>query len=302
MLAIGVGVLIAVQARVNGALATALTSGTHAAAVSFGLGLVVVCIAAGVQPRVRAGLGRLARRVVTGRFPWWGLLGGGCGALVVFGQSLVVPVVGVALFTVSVVTGQLLGGLAMDAVGAFGTKRRPVTVQRSIGVVVAIAALSLLAVGAQLRPAEVPLLVLSAVAGALAAVQMGLTGQVEHASGNGLVATVVNFVVGFTLLAAASAVAVLTGAVEVRPAATEWWQYLGGPLGVVFILMIALVVRRLGVLLLTLGLVGGQLLGSVVLDAIAGDASPAMAWGVPLVFVGIALVHLDGKFRTRRSR
>ncbi len=48
----------------------------------------------------------------------------------------------------------------------------------------------------------------------------------------------------------------------------QWWYYLGGPLGCVFIGVGALLVRSLGVLITGLGMIAGQLLGSLALDLV----------------------------------
>ena len=48
-----------------------------------------------------------------------------------------------------------------------------------------------------------------------------------------------------------------------------WWKYTGGPLGCVFIALGAFLVPRVGAFLTTLGMVGGQLLGSLLLDVVA---------------------------------
>lgn len=51
------------------------------------------------------------------------------------GASYLAPKLGVGLFLGSIITGQLLGGLILDHVGAFGTDVRPVDAMRLVGVV-----------------------------------------------------------------------------------------------------------------------------------------------------------------------
>ena len=62
---------------------------------------------------------------------------------------------------------------------------------------------------------------------------------------------------------------------------SEWWMYLGGPLGLLSIALMALLVRGLGLLLLGLASVAGQLVGSLVLDA----AIPALGHTVHVATV-----------------
>lgn len=59
------------------------------------------------------------------------------------------------------------------------------------------------------------------------------------------------------------------------PLPGEWYLYLGGPLGAVFIGLGAWVVGRIGVLLLSLGAVAGQIVSAVVLDAVVPAAAGA---------------------------
>jgi transporter family-2 protein len=47
------------------------------------------------------------------------------------------------------------------------------------------------------------------------------------------------------------------------------WLYLGGPLGIAFIGSMVVLVRRIGVLVLGLGMVAGQLVASLLLDLFA---------------------------------
>ncbi len=102
-----VGVLTAVQARINGQLGVRLDDGLVAAAISFGSGLLILIVAVGGAP---VGPPRLrgARRpaCVRARIPWWMLAGGAAGALTVATQGLAVGIIGVSLFTVGVVAGQ----------------------------------------------------------------------------------------------------------------------------------------------------------------------------------------------------
>jgi transporter family-2 protein len=76
-----------------------------------------------------------------------------------------------------------------------------------------------------------------------------------------------------------------------QPLPAEPWLYLGGPLGVVYIFVSAAIVQYTGVLLLGLGAVVGQLLTSVVLDALwPAPASPGVAQEVAMVVLALASV------------
>lgn len=291
------GACMSVQARINGALAAQLGSGVHAATISFGVGMLVLLALWAVLPVMRRGMRRIIAGLRERRLPWWGISGGAFGAGFVFAQGTAVPELGVAVFMVSIVVGQLLGGLALDGLGAFGAARRRASAQRMLGAAVALAAVVAVAAGSGIGAAAAWLIALGALAGCGIAVQLGLTGLVKAHAGDPLSPTLVNFVVGTAVLVVAAGAVSLANPDAAGPLPGDWWLYLGGPVGILYIGGVAIAVRGLGVLLLSLGLVGGQLLGSVVLDLAAGQATAGLLWGVPLAFVGIALVHSDGMRR-----
>ena len=269
-LAVAAGLLLPVQGRINGALGVALADGVAAAVVSFTTGLVLMAAISLALPRGRSGLRRILPAVRERRFPPYYILAGCIGALFVFAQTFTVGLLGVALFTVATVTGQTLSGLIVDRLGIGPAGRRSVTGIRVIGSILTVAAVAW-AVSPRLAgtgpgPAEllVPLF-LSVLAGFLVSFQQAMNGTATVHYGTPLAATLMNFVTGAVLLWAAWLVKLaIAGPGNALPA--EWWYYLGGPLGCVFIGVGALLVRSLGVLVTGLGMIAGQLLGSLGLD------------------------------------
>ena len=97
--------------------------------------------------------------------------------------------------------------------------------------------------------------------------QQAMNGTATVHYGTPIAATLVNFIAGAALLWAAWLIKLaVAGAGNPLPA--QWWYYLGGPLGCIFIGIGALLVRSLGVLVTGLGMIAGQLLGSLGLDLI----------------------------------
>jgi transporter family-2 protein len=95
-----------------------------------------------------------------------------------------------------------------------------------------------------------------------------------------MAATVVNFVVGFSGLLAVAVGAWATGTLTFSGWPTQWWLYLGGPIGVLFIALAAWAVRGLGVFT-----------GSVLVDlaTLGPTVLGALQW-VGLVLIAIAVV------------
>lgn len=290
VLAVAIGVMTALQARVNGQLGIRLDDGFVAAVVSFGSGLLILIVLSAALPAGRAGIARLVTGVRSGGIPWWMLAGGAAGALTVATQGLAVGLIGVSLYTVGVVAGQTVNGLLLDRIGFGPAGVVAVTVPRLLGGALALAAVGLALVGDSL--AEVPLwmLVLPFLAGIAIAWQQATNGRLRQQVGTPLTATFVNFLGGTALLAIAAAIHV-SAVGPPRPLPPEWWLYLGGPLGVVYIFLSAAIVRDTGVLLLGLGAVVGQLLSSVALDALwPAPASPGLAQELAMVGVALASV------------
>jgi transporter family-2 protein len=259
----------AAQSRVNGALAGRLHDGIAAALLSNTTALVLVIAALAAAPAARAGLRLAVDRLRRGTLRLWECLGGACGALYVASQGISAGVLGLAVFTVAVVAGQSAGGLAVDRAGIAPGGRRPVTRARALGAVVTVAAV-VIAVSGRLRAGTgLALAVLPLAAGAALAVQGAVNGRVRQAAGAVLPAVFINAAVGTAaLLLAFGGVLAVHG----RPDGSlpgQPWFYLGGAIGVGFTAIGVAVVRRIGVLLLGLAVIAGQLTGALALDLIA---------------------------------
>jgi transporter family-2 protein len=228
--AVGVGVLTALQAKINGELAVLLGSGVQAAVVSFGSGFVVLCVLVLVVPALRQGLLRLPGEVRAGRLAWWACLGGIGGGFFVAVQSFAVPLVGVAVFTVGVVGGQTASSLGVDRAGLGPAGRTPVTGARVLAAVIAVLAVTV-AVSDRLGGS------LAGGAGlarcsrwwrARASPQQAINGRVAVATRQPVVAAWVNFVVGTAMLVAVLLIGSLALGNAVAPLPSgPWWVYLG---------------------------------------------------------------------------
>ena len=303
--AVLVGLLAVVQARINGELALAIGSGFEAAAWSFATGLVVIAVIVSALPGARAGVRRMrAAFRPPASAPWWILLGGLGGATFVAAQGLVVPVTGVALFTIAVVAGQSANSLVVDKFGIGPGGRRPVTVPRVVAAGLAVTGV-VVAVSGELDSGVVAagLLAFALIAGGAIALQQGVNGRVAVVARTPLPATLVNFSLGFaSLFVVASVLEVVDGAAFTAPPA-PWHEpvlWLGGPIGVAFVMVAAFAVRGLGVLVFSLLTIVGQLVGGVVVDLIAPVPGEAGVGGhtVAAVILSIAatvLAFLGGR-------
>ncbi|HVK19929.1 MAG TPA: DMT family transporter [Actinokineospora sp.] len=285
------GVVLALQARINGKLGGALGDGLLAAVISFVIGLVILATAVAALPSARAAVGRLTDRLRTGHLRPWQCLGGTAGAWYVTSQGLTVSLLGVAVFTVAVVAGQVVSSLVVDRAGLAPGVPQPITAPRAVG-----AALAVIAVGVAVsdefgRPGHLWLALVPALAGVGLGWQQAVNGQVRAAADSVVVASALNFAVGLVALLLASGVDV---ALRGLPAAlpSQWWLYLGGVLGVFALSTAVFAVRLIGVLMVGLCAVAGQLAGAVLLDVADDVVQPATVAGVVITFVAVGVAAL----------
>ncbi|GAA0451931.1 DMT family transporter [Streptomyces olivaceiscleroticus] len=301
--AIAAGMVVPVQARLNGELSHRLDDGIAAAAISFSGGLVLLSVLAIFSPGLRGALGRLAGAARDGRLPRRYLLAGVLGGTFALAQSTAALVTGIAVFTVSAIAGQTLGGLIVDARGiGGGLKQRPGATRLTGAAVILVAAVvsALPRLTGTPAPAEVILPALAAIAaGFLLGVQQALNGASTATSGSPLAATWLNFFVGAAFLVVTWAAKALVRGTSSHALPTSWWVYLGGLCGVVFIGASAFLVRRIGVLLLSMASIAGQLAGSIALDFLvpSGGRSPS-----PLTVLGALLTFAAVWIASRRPR
>lgn len=304
-----VGALVAVQSHINAQLAELVGAGVIAAAISFGTGLTLALVIVLSRPALRQAFTGIPVQIRDGRLRWWQLLGGIGGAWLVTTQGLVVVVVGVTIFTVGVVAGQVAGSLLVDKVGLSPAGRLGVTARRAVAAIIALLAVVVSGLSAQDTELHLSWVVLLAVsAGFAISVQQAINGRVSVATRQPLAATAVNFIVGFSALLFATIVLLLIGAVHFDSWPGEWWLYLGGPIGVLFIALAAWAVRGLGVLVFGLLSIAGQLLGSVLLDTIWPTGAAGLGWpqwaGLALIAIAVVLAAVPnrGRIDGRMSR
>lgn len=305
---LAIGALVTLQSTVNGKLAEEVghgpRAGVLAAAISFGLGLVLLLLLYAALPSWRRAHQRIREGRREGRLRRFQMLGGLGGASLVASQGLTVTQIGVAVFVVAVVAGQTSSALAVDHVGLSPTGKAPITGTRLLGagiVVVAVVVSSgaLFHTGASaglLALALLPLL-----AGAFTAGQQAVNAHVASVGSVG-VATLNNFVVGTCALVVVLALSLLLpGHLNGLPG--QPWLYVGGIIGVLFISMAALFVRLVGVLVFGLGAIAGQVITAVVVDLLTDPSKVTTATyvGAALTLLGTVVAALGSRLsRSRR--
>jgi bacterial/archaeal transporter family-2 protein len=292
------GAFLAVQGRLNGELGHVFGDGFLAALVSFGGGFALLLLGVPTTAAGRAGLGRLRSSLREGRIRWWQCVGGACGAFFVATQGLTVAVLGVAVFTVAAVGAQAVSSLLVDRAGVGPAGRVALTWPRVAGAALAVVAVAVAVADEFGNPSALWLALLPALGGFGLGWQQAVNGLVREAARSTRVTTLVNFGTGTAVLLVVCAVDVaIRGLPTAAP--SEPWFYAGGALGVCTIGSAVLAVRRLGVLLVGLCQVAGQLVGALALDltapAAGGQVSAFALAGTALTLLAVVVAALPGR-------
>jgi transporter family-2 protein len=135
------GAVLPVQGAINARLRAELDAPLAVAAFSFfvATAAMAVILAATRSP---------APRVAPLRgVPWWGWLGGLCGATYVTSVFLLIPEIGAAPTVALTVAGQQLASVLVDRHGLLRLPRRPITGRRLAGVATLLAGVALVTAG-----------------------------------------------------------------------------------------------------------------------------------------------------------
>lgn len=132
------GLMIALQARANGELSHRLNNGLEAALVSFGSGLIIIAVIAVFNPSIKEGISNLRRAVANKEIAQWKLLAGALGGGFVAIQTQIVPLIGVAIYSVASIAGQTAMSLVVDRIGLTGGGKKLISGRRVAAAVLTV--------------------------------------------------------------------------------------------------------------------------------------------------------------------
>ena len=296
--------MIALQARANGELSHRLDNAPQAALISFSSGLFFIALYALLNKSVRTGMAQIRAAVIRRDLPRWRLLAGALGGSFVAIQTSVVPLIGVALYSVSSLAGQAATSLIVDRIGLTGGGPKAISMRRVAAAAITVLAV-LVSVWDKLEGANFAVFAvfLAVIAGAFVGVQRALNGQINEYSQQSYATSLLNFITGTSFLAIFITVLFITGREQLSPLPHgPWWIYTGGIIGVIYIAFTSLIVQHLGVLTFTLFSVGGQLIGALLIDLFAPSQGVNVSWylvsGIAMTYLGVAV---GGVRRSRRA-
>lgn len=287
--------MIALQSRANGELSHILGNSTEAALVSFGSGLIVIALITPFNSAIKNGIRNLQSAVKAKEIPRWRLFAGVLGGSFVALQTQVVPLIGVALYSVASIAGQTATSLVVDRIGLTGGGKKLISKRRVTAALITVFAV-LISVLDRISIASFSVfaVLLAVLAGALVGVQRALNGQINEYSKASFTTSLLNFVMGTsTLVILLFALLIFKGDAIVPLPSGPWWVYTGGTIGVIYIAFTSTIVQHLGVLTFTLFSVGGTLIGSLLLDIFSPTNGNTVSWylvsGILMTYLGVVI-------------
>ena len=131
IVALAAGVALATQSAINTQLAKAMSGeAVIATFISFAVGTLVLFFIAWVKTDLWGNLSTVPSQ------PWWKLIGGILGAVVVFTTVLLAPKLGITAMLFFIIVGQLITAATIDHFGLIGMPIREVNITKFIGLII----------------------------------------------------------------------------------------------------------------------------------------------------------------------
>ena len=131
IIALAAGVALATQSAINTQLAKAMSGeAVIATFISFAVGTIVLFFIAWVKTDLWGNLSAIPSQ------PWWKLIGGVLGAIVVFTTVLLAPKLGITAMLFFIIVGQLITAATIDHSGLIGMPIREVNITKFIGLII----------------------------------------------------------------------------------------------------------------------------------------------------------------------
>jgi transporter family-2 protein len=287
------GAMIALQARANGELSHRLNNGLQAALVSFGSGLLIIFVITLFNSTIKEGIKNLRTAVANKEIARWKLFAGALGGSFVAIQTQIVPLIGVAIYSVASIAGQTAMSLVVDRIGLTGGGKKLISPRRVLAAFLTVLAV-LVSVWDRIDANNLSMFAVTAggIAGAIVGIQRALNGQINEYSHQSFTTSLLNFITGTSFLLILIVAGLILGRNELSPLPSgPWWIYTGGVIGVIYIAFTSTIVQHLGVLTFTLFSVGGQLVGSLIIDLVSPtdgvSVSAYLVTGIVMTYAGV---------------
>jgi transporter family-2 protein len=243
--------------------------------------------------QIKEGITNLRGAIARKEIARWKLFAGALGGSFVAIQTQIVPLIGVAIYSVASIAGQTAMSLVVDRIGLTGGGKKLISVRRVLASFLTVLAV-LVSVWDRIDANDLSMFAVTAagIAGAIVGIQRALNGQINEYSHQSFTTSLLNFIMGTSFLFILILVGIIVGKSHLTPLPTDtWWIYTGGVIGVIYIAFTSTIVQHLGVLTFTLFSVGGQLVGSLIIDLVSPtdgvSVSAYLVTGIAMTYAGV---------------
>lgn len=125
----------AILASLGQVIGSAIQATTVLFAIATGVMIVFCCVNSSVIK---------VRKAFTTNAPWWIWMGGILGAIIVYGNAWLIPMIGVSVFMMALLIGQLLLSLLMERHGWLGAPKKHISWTQFAGILIMLAGIFLI--------------------------------------------------------------------------------------------------------------------------------------------------------------
>ncbi|MBR5117791.1 MAG: DMT family transporter [Muribaculaceae bacterium] len=133
------GCLSAVVGAILASLGQVIGSAIQATTVLFAIATVIMIVFCCVNGSVIK-----VSKAFTTNAPWWIWMGGILGAIIVYGNAWLIPLIGVSVFMMALLIGQLLLSLLMEKHGWLGAPKKHISWTQYVGIIIMLAGIFLI--------------------------------------------------------------------------------------------------------------------------------------------------------------
>ncbi|MFT8823759.1 DMT family transporter [Liquorilactobacillus satsumensis] len=304
-LATVIGIFLPLQTAINSRLRSVVRSSFAASAISFTTG--TLCLA--VVVTLSQGSLIPAPALFSSQ-PVWLWVGGLLGVIFLTGNILLFPHLGGVQTVIMPILGQIIASLTIDNFGLFYSQHHPLTLTRILGaLIVVLGVFFAIALPEILHKNKLSSLhhenqiwlwrFFGILTGSLSATQTAINGHLGSVLHSALNAAFISFFVGslclWCIVLGSSSKKTLPRLFNVR---FPWWAWSGGLLGAAFVAGNSYLVPLLGTGVVTLIVLLGMIIGSLVVDHFGLFESPrrplefTQIFGIVIMIIGVSLIKL----------
>lgn len=125
----------AILASLGQVIGSAIQATTVLFAIATGVMIVYCCLGGSIVK---------TRKAFTTSAPWWMWMGGILGAVIVYGNAWLIPLIGVSAFMMALLIGQLLLSLLMERQGWLGAPKKHISWTQYAGIIIMLAGVFLI--------------------------------------------------------------------------------------------------------------------------------------------------------------